>query len=1413
MIGYGLNKAFFVHHYKRWCMLLVFIFFINLGKAQTYTLTHEIDYHTENQNMWGPNGDPFNLDFDYELFSIAWDTGFAAGQMTEILGEQFGVALEASTWGEIASHFSMHGFTTGWVDVDYPATVHLTFPEDYTFAPGEIITINSNYEVRDGWRLDTHYPHAGVTTLDLDFGFGADMDVIVCAMNCDTIDVFPDIDIPTDSITIFHLNGYTGETVYPCFDENGDFQFCHDSVLPIEIPDYWDIGLTGEITLPYVETEDYLGPDKCLYAQGDSSYLFLNLDILQFLSAIAGLIPPPQGPAIEQAIEFMNGTYTIPIAGDVEATIEYSLLTAEMDISSTQQQDFTFCPTIWANLDFPTALNYTVTDPDSGFVIDQGSSDLISFPVDNDLNIQYPCHDHPQMPVGISYTLTNDFTNHTWDSIAFEVTITALWFHFHLPTMMTLPPTEMPDFVLDLPGDSEAGIPDIYAESPSFPIPETPEPDMGEMETFDIEYEIGPLIDFSLPLGHIPFTWYHNTWNLGGFNTDTVVEGTQLVPTEELYCEISGNDVLCFGDSTGLLTVEAFYGTTPYTYQYSNGVVNEHNQTTDQINVTSGHYVVTVTDGFGCEAYDSLTVIDINTPITINLQAMDVLCTGENTGAIEANINGGSPPYAYEWQPSGQTVEDPQGIYAGMHYLTVTDDIGCTENDSVFVDEPDSAIYITYLKQDVLCYGGNSAWIGITATGGTPPYQYYWSNSLSIEDLTNIPAGVYTVTVTDANGCEETETINIYEPDELTTEISKTDVSCYGLTDGTIDLTVEGGVEPYTYEWSTGDSIEDLNNLPAGDYLVTVTDANGCFTFDNTIITEPFAPLEIIDTNITDVACHGENTGIIDIEPGGGTPQYTYQWDNGETAQDNYNLPEGTYTVTLIDAHGCTEEGTFYVGEPDAPLEIHTIEQINVLCYGENSASINIDVTGGTPEYSYNWSNGEHTQDIENIYGGNYSVTVIDYNLCVDTANFFIKQPEELKSWPGNDQNICYGMQAEVRVSLADGGTPDYTYTWSNGDFGRTIYPTPTQDTEYQYTVTDYNGCTSFGEVSVFVEDSLTLDLFSESGRVCEGESALINANITGGGLSAPYSLIVNDTVEVTPPFYADTDSSLIVEAGIYDRCGFAFVTDTIMLNVYPLPPIEFNAYPTVGCSPLEVHFIETSPHVGQTYKWQFDIGDDENVSFQKNAVHTFYNDYIYDVRLTITSPEGCISDTVIPDYITVFAKPTARFTPMPREVTLTNPVINFENYSSEAINYNWDFDNGNTSTEYAPTEAFYNPGDYDIRLIVETEHACKDTCVEKVFVSSDYAFYAPDAFTPDHDGLNEAFRVFAYGISPAGFKMYIYDRWGELVFQSNEINKGWNGRIKENTYAEPGVYTWMVVMKDQFGNEFIKTGSVTLIR
>lgn len=646
-----------------------------VSRGQTFTVNHQVPWSTTYQNMWGPNGSPFSLDFDYNLFHFMYDSTTSFGQIETIFGADFGAEFDLDMYLEMGSTFSIHGFTTGWVDVAYPVDIELTFPDPGVPVPGQYYTVNSDYNVLPGWDLSTHFPSAGVVTLDLDFGMSMDLSGQVCFIGCTPVTI-ANFDIPLDSIVIFELNSITGEVTYPCI--NGFLPgICHDTILPLVITNIGGIGLDLTADIPYIQTVDYLGADKCLYAHGDDWYLELSLDIIQFLSFIANLIPPPTGPAIAQVLGMLQGSWDLGYG----ISIDYNLLSAYLTLNNTLQQDFTFCPDVWTELTYPIPLDYFITDPVAGDTVGSGTNDSISFMAGNDLHVKWPCFGYTEFDPGIRHYLTNDFTNHTWDSMAFDFSISAFEFTINFPSFPVAPPANIPELCFELPQQDSAEVPPLCVA----PV-RTPEV---KLDMSKLSIHIGPLVDYTIPLGYIPLTWYLNTWELAGFN-DTVFPSVHLESGPFFEMSILGDTTICFGDSTGIIIATGINGAAPYTFDWSTGDYDTHSWPLDSINVPSGLYSVIVTDGGGCSLSDTVLVID-NPQIFITLTKTDVNCFGDSTGTIYSVVSGGTPGappgYSWLWTPGNATTIVYDSIPAGFYTLVVTDSLGCTATDTITVYE------------------------------------------------------------------------------------------------------------------------------------------------------------------------------------------------------------------------------------------------------------------------------------------------------------------------------------------------------------------------------------------------------------------------------------------------------------------------------------------------------------------------------------------------------------------------------------------------------------------------------------------------------------------------------------------------------------------------------------------------------
>ena len=373
----------------------------------------------------------------------------------------------------------------------------------------------------------------------------------------------------------------------------------------------------------------------------------------------------------------------------------------------------------------------------------------------------------------------------------------------------------------------------------------------------------------------------------------TVTEPTMLTASAMVSSSYNGQDLACNGASNGEATVSASGGTMGYTYQWDDPM----NQTTAvATGLVAGTYNVVVTDANGCTASNSVTINEPAT-ITTSIISMNVSCNGGSNGTVDLTVTGGTAPYTFMWSNSA-TTEDMVGLSSGTYNVVVTDANGCTATDNVTINEP-ATITTSIISTDVPCNGSNNGTVDLTVSGGTAPYTFIWSNSATTEDMVGLSPGTYNVVVTDANGCTATDNVTINEPAGIITSITSTDVSCNGLTNGTVDLTVSGGTAPYSYVWSNSATTEDMVGLSSGIYNIVVTDANGCTAADSVTINEP----ELILNEVT------QDDGILAATEAG----MIYQWYacpdtllTGETNQTYTPTTNGEYKVVISNIEGCS---------------------------------------------------------------------------------------------------------------------------------------------------------------------------------------------------------------------------------------------------------------------------------------------------------------------------------------------------------------------------------------------------------------------------------------------------------------------------------------------------------------------------
>lgn len=799
---------------------------------------------------------------------------------------------------------------------------------------------------------------------------------------------------------------------------------------------------------------------------------------------------------------------------------------------------------------------------------------------------------------------------------------------------------------------------------------------------------------------------------------------------------IARQDVLCHGENTGSATVQAGGGVGNYTYSW-NTTPPQFGSTAS--NLTAGVYSVTVTDGNNCSTTISVNIDEPEAPITISTSQQNVLCFGGTTGMVSAAATGGFGTLTYTWNTTPvQTGQMAVNLGAGTYMVTVIDENGCTENALVTITQPASALGVSLINStDVLCHGEANGGATVQASGGTPPYNYSWNTTPPQTSATasNLSAGNYEVTVTDNNGCTQNLIVVIDEPAEtLSLQLnSQQNVNCFGASTGSATVSASGGTGNYTYTWNTSPVTtgSTMSGVPAGSYTVTVTDENNCTDQLTVEITQPAAPLQADITNIQHVLCHGDASGSATVTPSGGTPGYTYLWNDPatQTTATATGLTTGSYNVTVTDANGCTGTINVTINQPSSPLNASIISQTDVLCYGnatgsatiqaiggsgsyaylwtpggyttstasnlaagtytvqvfdnngcatpfeitveinqpsegleadltspivvggwniacngDASGSINLDVSGGTAPYEYMWfeANGDTTyaQNLSNVIAGTYTVIIFDQSECTLEASILLTQPDPIDVTFEMTPSLCFGSnEGEIKLE-AFGGTPGYNFFWEGPGGFTSTSPDLFElfGGIYELTVTDTNGCVFTSPVTVTQPEDIeilteSLSIYPGGWNVSCHDSEDGNIDISASGGSTPYNFIWHGP---NNPFFSNDEDVNGVSGGTYEvvliddnNCiQNHFVTleapDSILIN---LDAFQFPGGAELSCAGASDGSI-TSVVSGGTpdysYNWSGPVGFPGAIS--ENLDYLPEGTYV----LEITDINGCISEQAV---------------------------------------------------------------------------------------------------------------------------------------------------------------------------------------
>ena len=589
----------------------------------------------------------------------------------------------------------------------------------------------------------------------------------------------------------------------------------------------------------------------------------------------------------------------------------------------------------------------------------------------------------------------------------------------------------------------------------------------------------------------------------------------------------------CAGGCNGVLEVEGTKGQGAYTYRWQH---NSSLRTNKLENICAGIYTVTITDQAGCSRDTSIMVSD-PVPLAIRSQISEIKCFGDNSGHIRVTVSGGTgnSTYRYQWSSATNTnlgnSRALSGLRAGTYQLTVRDANNCSITQSFVLKNPDKlgVALVTAQSRDPLCMGSNDGILQVSATGGTGAYTYRWSNGQTTARATNLRAGTYEITVSDANNCSITQSFVLNDPPKLALALvasQSRDPLCAGSSDGILQVQVTGGTGNYTYRWDNGQTTAQATGLSAGTYEVTVSDAHNCSVTRSFVLNDPpKLAVALVDAQSRDPLCTGSSDGVLQVQATGGTGNYTYRWNNGQTTAQATNLSAGTYEVTVSDAHNCSITRSFVLNDP-AKLKVSLVasQSRDPLCVGSSDGVLQVKAMGGSGGYTYRWSNGQTTARATNLEAGIYELTVWDAHNCSVTQSFVLNDPTKLGvtlSAAGSQDPLCVGSADGKLQVKATGGTGRYTYRWSNGQ--TTALATGLKAGKHSVTVTDANQCTVVAEFELFDPPLFTVNLPTTI-DICPGQVYAADP----GDIGFVYEWTYNGQ------FFSSNQVAQVSEAGTY---------------------------------------------------------------------------------------------------------------------------------------------------------------------------------------------------------------------------------------------------------------------------------------
>jgi gliding motility-associated-like protein len=723
----------------------------------------------------------------------------------------------------------------------------------------------------------------------------------------------------------------------------------------------------------------------------------------------------------------------------------------------------------------------------------------------------------------------------------------------------------------------------------------------------------------------------------------------------------------------------------------------------------------------------------------------------------------------------------------------------CNNYDGIAIDDilidnaPPNAANFTYA-----CAGANT--VSFTNTSAMCPTGYLWdfgdgtTSSVQSPSHTYSAPGTYNVMLTASGPCNASNSITI-PVSILGVTTTVTNITCNGANDGTAMATVTGSTGTVNYLWTPGGQTTlSISSLSAATYTVSVSASGSCSATATAIITQP-AVLNA-STAVTPVSCFGGNNGTTTVTATGGTSPYTYSWAGGGTSATNSALAAGIYNVTVTDVNNCTTSATSIITQPASALSVSATSTPSGCSASGTATAI---AMGGTAPYTYSWSpSGGSAALATALSAATYTVSVTDNNLCTSTATTTVTSSGAGPSLTVTSTNVsCFGGNNGAATAVTSGGTPPYSYSWSPSGGSSAVASGLTANT-YTVSVTDAGGgCTATAMVTISQPSSALSASVSNTPAICTTNNGTATVSPSGGTSPYTYSWLPSGgTGTNASSLSAGTYTVTVTDAHSCTTSATTMVIDTGSI----ITSISFSSITCFGQANGSVLASSQNGTGPYSYLW--------NTGATSPALN---NLSAGEYSVTATDNNGCVDSA----YVILYNPPpmTADFTANPFTASMINPEISFYTNAPSAVNWQWNFGDGSTAITENPTHDYPAEGTYPVTMIATNDLGCTDTVTHFVIIDGGYTFYAPNAITPNQDGTNDTFLPKGTGWDNSTFELYIYDRWGELIYFTNETAKGWDGTTKNGSNIAPnGVYVWKVNLSDKGGNTHNYNGSVTVI-